>query len=115
MWSPVRTADTQVRRYENASLRGWMPAIHAGMTESAFSFSTGERTLMKHFVLRSNCFFKIAVATWVKRKIRPRAGAPAAHGRDRLGTRAAREVPYPLGRRSVQGLFIFLVLSVAPL
>ena len=35
-----------------ASLQAWMPAIRAGMTESAFSFSVGERALMNHFVVR---------------------------------------------------------------
>jgi hypothetical protein len=29
-----------------------MPAIHAGMTKFAFSFSVGERKIMKHFVVR---------------------------------------------------------------
>jgi hypothetical protein len=85
--------------------KGWIGVRPCGMR--LISSFVDERTLMKHFVLRSNCFFKIAVATWVKRKIRRRAGAPAAQRRDRLGARAAREVPRPLGRRSVQGLFIF--------
>ena len=31
-------------------LRIWMPAIHAGMTKYAFSFSAGERRIMNHFV-----------------------------------------------------------------
>src|SRR5436309_6405889 len=30
-----------------------MPAIHAGMTRSAFSFSAGERKLMARFVVRA--------------------------------------------------------------
>ena len=29
-----------------------MPAIHAGMTVIAFSFSVGERKIMNHFVVR---------------------------------------------------------------
>src|SRR5262245_42975720 len=33
-----------------ASLRAWMPAIHAGMTASDFSLSMGECKLMNHFV-----------------------------------------------------------------
>jgi hypothetical protein len=33
-------------------LRTWMPAIHAGMTKFAFSFSVGERKIMEHFVVR---------------------------------------------------------------
>jgi len=36
--------------FPEASLRAWMPVIHAGMTESAFSFSMGERKLMNDFV-----------------------------------------------------------------
>ena len=32
-------------------LRTWMPAIHAGMTRSTFSFAVGERKLMNHFVV----------------------------------------------------------------
>ena len=46
-------------------LRAWMPAIHAGMTETAdgrrrssdvppFSSSVGERKLMNHFVIAAN-------------------------------------------------------------
>ena len=66
---------------------------------------------MKHFVLRSNCFFKIAVATWVKRKIRRRAGAPAAQRRDRLGARAAREVPRRWGGDPFEGCLFFGTLS----
>src|SRR5215467_6020990 len=31
-----------------ASLRIWMPAIHAGMTNAGFSCSVGERNLMNH-------------------------------------------------------------------
>src|SRR5713226_1343564 len=38
--------------FPEASLRTWMPAIHAGMTNSAFSFSVGERKLMNHFVVK---------------------------------------------------------------
>ena len=48
--------------FPEGSLRAWMPAIHAGTTESAFSFSMGERKVMNHFVVRSNCLFEIAVA-----------------------------------------------------
>jgi hypothetical protein len=33
-----------------ASLRAWMPAIHAGMTASDFSLSVGERKPVNHFV-----------------------------------------------------------------
>jgi hypothetical protein len=37
-----------------------MPAIHAGMTNAAFSSSVGERTIMNHFlviywVFQANC------------------------------------------------------------
>jgi hypothetical protein len=32
-------------------LRAWMPAIHADMTKTPFSFSVGERKLMKRFVV----------------------------------------------------------------
>jgi len=45
------------RMSPDASLRTWMPAIHAGMTKCAFSFSVGERKLMKHFVVRSAFHF----------------------------------------------------------
>jgi hypothetical protein len=38
--------------FPDASLRTWIPAIHAGMTKSAFSFSVGERKLVKHFVVK---------------------------------------------------------------
>ena len=41
-----------------------MPAIHAGMTSMtkfAFSFSVGERKIMKHFVVRMS---------FIKRRIR---------------------------------------------
>jgi hypothetical protein len=34
-----------------ASLRAWMPAIHAGMTNSGFSFFVCERKLMNYFVV----------------------------------------------------------------
>ena len=30
-------------------LADWIPAIHAGMTNAAFSFSVGERKIMNHF------------------------------------------------------------------
>jgi len=33
-----------------ASLRIWIPAIHAGMTKSAFLLSIGERKIMNDFV-----------------------------------------------------------------
>jgi hypothetical protein len=33
-------------------LRTWIPAIHAGMTNSPFSCSGGERKIMKHFVVK---------------------------------------------------------------
>jgi hypothetical protein len=33
------------------SLRIWMPAIHAGMTKLAFSFSVGGRKSMEHFIV----------------------------------------------------------------
>jgi len=39
--------------FPEASLRIWMPAIHAGMTRSVFSFSAGERNLMTHFVVQA--------------------------------------------------------------
>jgi hypothetical protein len=70
---------------------------------------------MKHFVLRSNCFFKIAVATWVKRKIRRRAGAPAAQRRDRAWERAQHEKFRAVGAAIRSRVVYFLVLSVAPL
>jgi len=35
-----------------ASLRIWMPAIHAGMTNSGFSSFVCERKLMNHFVVQ---------------------------------------------------------------
>ena len=38
--------------FAEASLRAWMPAIRAGMTKIAFSFSVGERKIMEHFVER---------------------------------------------------------------
>jgi hypothetical protein len=41
----------------DASVRTWMPAIHAGMTKSPFSFSLGERKLMKHFGLKRVVFY----------------------------------------------------------
>jgi hypothetical protein len=48
------------RTFPEASLRTWMPAIHAGMTKSAFSFSVGERKLMKHsFVYSVSCFSQL--------------------------------------------------------
>src|SRR5262250_1462138 len=36
--------------FPEASLRVWMPAIHAGMTKFAF-FSVGERKIMDHFAV----------------------------------------------------------------
>jgi len=36
--------------FPEASLRIWMPAIHARMTKSAFSFSLGERRIVTYFV-----------------------------------------------------------------
>jgi len=45
------------RMFPEASLRTWMSAIHAGITESAFSCSAGERKLMEHFVVR--IFFRL--------------------------------------------------------
>jgi hypothetical protein len=36
-----------------ASLRTWMPAIHAGMTSVGFSSSVDERKLMNHFVVKN--------------------------------------------------------------
>jgi hypothetical protein len=36
--------------FPEASLRTWMPAIHAGKT-NAFLCSVGERKLMNHFVV----------------------------------------------------------------
>jgi len=32
-------------------MQTWMPAIHAGMTNTAFSSSVGERKLMNHSVV----------------------------------------------------------------
>jgi hypothetical protein len=48
------------RMSPEASLRAWMPAIHAGMTNAAFSSSVGERTIMNQFlviywVFQANC------------------------------------------------------------
>jgi hypothetical protein len=40
-----------------ASLRTWMPAVHAGMTKFAFSFFVGERKTMEHFVMISIFLF----------------------------------------------------------
>jgi len=37
--------------FPEASLRTWMPAIHAGKTKLAFSFSVGERKIMERFVV----------------------------------------------------------------
>jgi hypothetical protein len=34
-----------------ASLRAWMPAIHAGMTNSEFSSSVSDRKIMNYFVV----------------------------------------------------------------
>jgi hypothetical protein len=34
-----------------ASLRIWMPAIHAGMTNAGFSSFVGERKIMNHFLV----------------------------------------------------------------
>ena len=38
--------------FPEASLRTWMPAIHAGMTKFAFSFCVGKRKIMNHFVVQ---------------------------------------------------------------
>ena len=46
-WSAGIQADMDV---SGRILRIWMPAIHAGMTKYAFSFSAGERRIMNHFV-----------------------------------------------------------------
>src|ERR1700740_320667 len=48
--------------FPEASLRTWMPAIHAGMTKFVFSFSVDERKVMNHFVgesLNMNGIFPI--------------------------------------------------------
>jgi hypothetical protein len=34
-----------------ASVRTWMPAIHAGMTENCFSYSMGKRKIIAQFVV----------------------------------------------------------------
>jgi hypothetical protein len=36
--------------FPEASLRIWMPAIHAGMTMTSFSCSVDKRKIMNHFV-----------------------------------------------------------------
>jgi hypothetical protein len=35
-----------------ASLRAWLPAIHAGMTKIPVSVLVDERTIMNHFVAK---------------------------------------------------------------
>jgi hypothetical protein len=35
-------------------MQTWMPAIHAGMTNAAFSSSVDKRKLMKHFVVNAS-------------------------------------------------------------
>jgi len=40
-------------------MQTWMPAIHAGMTNAAFSSSVDERKLMKHFVVKWSCVLYI--------------------------------------------------------
>jgi hypothetical protein len=47
-WSAGIQADTDV---SGRILRIWMPAIHAGMTNSLFSCFVGERKIMNHFVM----------------------------------------------------------------
>ena len=42
------------RMSPEASLRTWMPAIHAGMMKSAFLLSVGERKIMEPFVVRKS-------------------------------------------------------------
>ena len=37
--------------FSEASLRTWMPAIHAGMTMICISCSAGERKIMNHFLV----------------------------------------------------------------
>ena len=43
-------------------LRTWVPAIHAGMTSSAFLCSAGERKIMNHFVVTPFFFLVAAFA-----------------------------------------------------
>jgi hypothetical protein len=51
-WSAGIQANMDV--FPDASLRVWMPAIHAGMTATVFPCFLGEREIMHHFVVTIN-------------------------------------------------------------
>jgi hypothetical protein len=58
-WSAGIQADMDV---SERILRTWIPAIHAGMTKSSFSFSVGDRKIMNHFVVVCFHFSLVAVS-----------------------------------------------------
>jgi hypothetical protein len=49
--------DSFIPASRQASLRIWMPAIHAGMTNGGFSSFVSERELMQHVAVKSACWF----------------------------------------------------------